>query len=286
MRYDRALLTSRDVAASDAGFEATTPAADLVKLYRMVQDASRLITQATQRMFVPYVETKTFDARGDHIEGGQTLHLRDDLLTLTTLTNGDSTVIGSTAYTLLPTNAYPKRQVKLLTSGGYSWAYSDDYEGAISIAGIWGYHEDWPNAWVDTLEDVPVGGITASATTITVTDADGVDAEYRTRFYVGDLLKIESEYLQVQAVNVTTNVLTVKRGARGTTAAIHAEGVSIARFAVMDDVQRAATSLAVWLYRNRETVGDRLQFLDGTTMLSNEVPRHIQSVVAAYRGSV
>lgn len=285
MRYADVDLTPLDVAMDQAGFEAPIQDAERDDMRDMVRAASRLLVQATGRVFVPYRATKTFDASGDHIDGAA-LYLREDLLAVTTLTNGDGSTIASSAYTLRPSNLYPKSRLELLLSGGVGWAFTTDYQDAIAIDGIWGFHDDWLNAWVDTQDTVPAGGITAAATAITVADADGRDAQYRTRFQTGGLLRIEDEYLIIHAIDTDTNTLTVARGQRGTTAAIHAEDTAIERYAIMRDVEQAATALAVWLYRNRETVGDKLQFLDGNIILSNEVPRHIQQVVAAYRGGL
>jgi len=62
------------------------------------------------------------------------------LLTVTTLTNGDSNEIPDTAYVLLPRNDTAKTEIKLLPYAGaaYSWTYTEDHEGAISVAGTWG----------------------------------------------------------------------------------------------------------------------------------------------------
>ncbi len=45
----------------------------------------------------------------------------DDLLTITTLTNGDTTVITSTYYDLLPKNDSPKYAIQLKESSPYYW---------------------------------------------------------------------------------------------------------------------------------------------------------------------
>ena len=127
------------------------------------------------------------------------------------------------------------------------------------------------------------GGINAATTTITVTDADGVDARYQTRFAVGQLLKVESEFLKALAINTTTNALTVLRGANGTTAATHANGTSLYSYAPMRNLEQVCVALVAWLYRNKASAGDQIQvLLEGTRIVSGEVPRLIRDVLKDY----
>ncbi len=248
--------------------------------------ATDLITGFCNRSFVPYRETKTFDARGDGIvDHGRTLLLRDDLLAVHTLTNGDGAVIASNQYTLLSGSGYPKWAVELLPSTGLAWTYTTDWQNAISIDGTWGYHEDYARAWVSTLDTVKtVGGIDAVMQAITVADADGKDARYHTRFAVGQLLRIEDEYLKVAAVDTATNALTVLRGVNGTTAAVHALNTPIDSYAPMRNIEQACTSLTTWLYRYSPTAGAPIQVLyDGTKQIQSDLPRFINDALAPYQ---
>jgi hypothetical protein len=76
--------------------------------------------------------------------------------------------------------------------------------------------------WME--EDVPLPRGTASEaldsseTEWTVTTGDAV------KFAVGDAIRVDDEIVLVTAVNTTTEVLTVTRGALGSTAAAHADG--------------------------------------------------------------
>jgi len=77
----------------------------------------------------------------------------------------------------------------------------------------------------DTVQDSPLA---ATATTVTVNDVDGVDVFGRLpRFAVGDHVQIGGEIMRVQAVDTATNILTVERGVKGTSAAAHAQNTSI-----------------------------------------------------------
>ena len=47
----------------------------------------------------------------------------------------------------------------------------------------------------------------------------------------------------------------------------------------MEDIRMACTSLATWLYQTRESVGEKIQFLDGTALLTNEAPANIKTTL-------
>lgn len=103
----------------------------------ILEGASRLIDTETRRTFFARIETRKYD-----VPDGNTLYIEDDdLLAITTLTNGDDTTLASTEYILLPANANPKYAVKIKDSSAYSWeAESDgDSEQVIEILGSWGY---------------------------------------------------------------------------------------------------------------------------------------------------
>lgn len=259
-------------------------ASDDVLVTHFIVAASDIAQQYCRRSFVPYVQTRTFDAREPVIDG-DLLRLDEDLLEVTTLTNGDDTVIGSSNYVLRGANATPRWGIKLKNSSGYYWTYSgSDYEDAISVAGVWGFHEDYANAWVDSGDTVQdAGGINASVQTVTVSDADGKDARYRTRFEVGKLLKIDSEFMKVVAVDASANALTVMRGANGSTAATHDNGATISTWAVQRNIEQAVIALVRWLYRHKQTDGDRIQFMNGTQIIMNEAPVHVQLTLNQYR---
>ncbi len=104
----------------------------------LVTRASRIIDAHCGRWFAADTQTRYYDAVGPHITG-RLLLLDADLLSLTTLTNGDGAEISSDDIILRPINWPPYFGIALKASSGLSWAYSDDPEGAISVAGTWGY---------------------------------------------------------------------------------------------------------------------------------------------------
>lgn len=120
----------------------STNATDDAVIEDMVEMASRLIDAETHRTFYARTETRYFDYTSE-----RGLMLDDDLLTITTLTNGDGTVITSADYKLFPLNLTQKDEVRLIQSSSIYWdtdAYSNT-EGVISIAGTWGYSATAPD---------------------------------------------------------------------------------------------------------------------------------------------
>jgi len=114
----------------------STDAGDDAVIEDMVEMASRLIDRLTLRTFYARTETHYFDYCG-----GRGLEMDDDLLTVTTLTNGDDDTIASTEYNLLPFNRSPKREIRLKQSSTEGWEIDTDgnSEGVISVVGTWGY---------------------------------------------------------------------------------------------------------------------------------------------------
>lgn len=282
MNFSGHVYATQDAIKSAIETSTTANATDDLRLTQYLERATAMITQFCGRSFLPAVETRTYDCNRPPIYGG-VLELDADLLEVTTLTNGDSNTISGSQYRLLSPNSYPKTAIELLPSSGQVWTFSTDWQGAISLAGVWGYHESYGQAWVDSGDTVQDDPLSSSATSITVSDADGFDTRYHTpRFQVGHVLKIESEYIRVVAVDATTNALTVKRAQLGSTAAAHVQTTPIYTFAVMDNIAQACLSLAKWLYDNRSGEGDKIQFLDGTAIITNVAPSHIQGTLRPY----
>lgn len=226
---------------------ASSDTADDNKLLVALQSASALIERLTNRRFCPRIDTVEHHASPfDTTE----LLLDDDLLELTTLTNGDGSVIpGSTIITIPDSGGNsPISIIKLVNGAAFVWDETPIH--AIQVTGIWGWHNRWSQAWRGSADTVQNNPLSSSATNLTVADADGTDAENESpRFQVGQLIRIESEYLRVLAVNTTSNVLTVQRGVGGTTAAAHNQNTAIQVYQPPLDVLMVALRWAVWLYK-------------------------------------
>jgi len=109
----------------------------------IIEGASRLIDTYTGRTFYARTETHYYDTP----QGYELWFWDDDLLTVTTLTNGDGTVITSGNYKLMPLNMSPKYSIYLEPGSNLSWETdsSGDDVGAISIAGTWGFAATAPH---------------------------------------------------------------------------------------------------------------------------------------------
>ncbi len=209
------------------------------------------------------------------------LKLGDDLLSVETLTNGDATVILASKYLLLPNNLTPKHSIQLRVGSGVTWMRDDNGGGkqCISLLGLWGWHDDYSNAWVDSVDTVQDSSLSVGATSLTVANESGIAADLDTpRFQVGHMLQIGSEFLYVTAVNTTTHVLTVIRGYNGTVAVAHDKNTKIYLYRPADNVKMAAIRLATWRYRQKDAnVFDRTTILQtGVVITPSAVPVDIQ----------
>lgn len=113
-----------------------TDTSDDALLAALITRASAMVDSYTRRRFYERTETRYYTPGVDSTY--QTLYLDEDLLSITTLTNGDGAVIPAAGYTLEPLNYTPKTRVTLNTA--YSWAYAAENQiGVVSITGSWGY---------------------------------------------------------------------------------------------------------------------------------------------------
>lgn len=223
---------------------------DDTQIMRHIERASRWIDQYCGRNFYSTLDTRHFQARfNDSI-------FIDDLVSITSLAtdqNGDEvfeTVWDSTDYDLEPYNArlisppkpYTSIRVSPLSKQYFprlmSWS---GYIGrSVEIAGKWGYSD-----YVVQLSTVGTGGITSGATSLPVASAAS--------FEVGNLLLVGTEQMACDAVSLTANALTVRRGLNGTTAAAHVLGDAVSAYD-FGDVSEACGLLAQRYYLRRLTV--------------------------------
>jgi len=109
----------------------------------IIEGASRYIDGKTGRTFYTRSETRYMDT-----PDGRELWLDDDLISISTLTNGNATVLTTSDYVLLPNNASPKYSIKLRDASSASWELSstdNSPEKAITIVGSWGYAATAPD---------------------------------------------------------------------------------------------------------------------------------------------
>jgi len=120
----------------------STNAGDDAVIEDMVEMASRLIDAETHRTFYARTETHYFD-----YTSLRSLFMDDDLLTITTITNGDALTIASTEYNLYPLNKTPKNEIRLKKASTYYWCLdgNSNDEAVITVAGTWGYAATAPD---------------------------------------------------------------------------------------------------------------------------------------------
>jgi len=116
-------------------------------LQEAIEDAQSYIDSQTNRHFEAETDTRYYDRSARDRWDSRLLNLfNDDLLTITTLTNGDSsgTVIASTKYWLTPRNEGPPYHgILLKTDIADYWEWDTDYW--VSVAGTWGYSTTVPD---------------------------------------------------------------------------------------------------------------------------------------------
>lgn len=255
-------------------------------LRTFAEDASRAFDALCHRRFYPRYETRYYD----HPANARVLRVDDDLLEVATLTsdNGSDT-IASTDYFLLCGASYnttPYDRIVIDDDSSALFEYSTTAQRATSVAGTWGYHDDWASAWLnsgDTVQDTTQQS--AAATTLTVTSTSAADVNNETpRFMVGQLLKIGSEYEYVTA-KPTATTMTVRRGANGTTAAAHLTGVAIYVYQPIEAVREAVRRWASYMYRQKDSgIFDTTIVPDmGTIVTPESVPKSVQIMLSAYK---
>jgi hypothetical protein len=127
----------------------STDANDDTALSDLITQASRAIDNYTGRRFYSRTQTRGYDTPGyertDYWRAkyvpSRTLRLDDDLLAVTSITNGDGSSISGSAYNLTPNNEVPVYEIRLRPSSGITWLLgtNGDAEQVISVVGTWGY---------------------------------------------------------------------------------------------------------------------------------------------------
>lgn len=246
-----------------------TETADDALLTQFIHEASAELIQKLGRVPMPWIQTRLIDYTDETVrEDERELRVDEDLLSVTTLTNGDGVAISGSNYRLLPHNRYPKRLIKLKPD--YVFTYDEDPDGAISVAGEWGYVPHYSIAWVTSAFTSPT--INSSVTSISVTAHT---------FQVLQYIKIGSEVMQVTATS--TNAITVTRGELGTTAAAHTSGDAIAYYRQIPDIVSAVTEIAVYKYKHKDSLGARVTVYDGGVVTSEDLAKSVGETIERHR---
>lgn len=268
------------------------------KIESYLRRATRYIERMTRREFFPYYAQKSYpiphqftDLRMHRYPTAH-IKLHDDLLEVTEFLF-ETTEIPNGEYYLMESNLYPKTTavIRLPSSIGLTSIASTRRfdEPVIHITGVWGYSDyvRYPHdAWLDTNETVPIGGLTSDATSFVASDTDSYDENFRKRFVKGRLLKINNEFIEVTDVNNTSNTVTIKRGARGSVANLHSEGDIIYSWQVTQDIVEATLQIAKTWRESDIAAGSRLGVSDYSAGVEVNIPADPARIVKSYERSV
>lgn len=249
--------------------------ADDAVIEDLISQASRWIDTETGRRFYPSVETHSLN-----VPDGRGLYLDDDLLAITTLTNGDGTVITSTDYILLPSRAYPKYAIALTESTNTYWETdsSTNSEQVIDVLGYWGCHRDYASrAWLNATTLNEGAQLNATDTTFTVLS--------RAKIKIGNIIKIENELMIVTGLNAS-DVTVWQRGDNGSTAATHADLTAVYVWQVEPQIEMACKLIVTNMYHNRfgsNTTGTATVTSFGVVLAPEDIPASVHKIVASFR---
>jgi hypothetical protein len=200
--------------------------------------------------FAPYTEAREYEIRYDRVDSGRNafmLPTADPLLALTSVSLNGSAVSGVAAF---PVSRTPITMIRR-TDGGTWYENSTDAPPTVTITGVWGYHRAYARAW-QAVDALAAAIVSTSATTFTVADVDGGDIYgFTPRISAGNLVRIDSEIMEVIATTTATNVVTVRRGVNGTTAATHLISAAVYTWQTEDNIRRATARQAGMLYARR-----------------------------------
>lgn len=242
------------------------------KLMRAIKQVSRRIDKMMNKrglmaMFGPNNKAIKFPLSERYVNSGNNSFLLRGAPPLLAITN--ATVDTTSITTVL--EGYPQgepwfRQVRITSDGDQWYTYCDDDDPSyLILTGVWGYHNDYDNAWLN------VGTITAqmaaNATSFAVADIDGDDAYgFPDKISRGMLLKIDSEYMLVTGTDTGTNAATVKRPVLGTTAVLHPINSIVYRWETEEPIQRVVARQAGLLYARRGAY--QVETVDGVGAIS------------------
>lgn len=123
-----------------------TTTTDDALLEDFIKKAESMVDTRCKRVFVAASDsTRTFDAIENVSDDRLVLYLDHDLCAVTSITNGDSTLVTSGQYVFEPRNYTPYYAIRLRQDASISWTYDTTPENAISIVGRWAYGVNVPD---------------------------------------------------------------------------------------------------------------------------------------------
>lgn len=219
--------------------------------FRLARTLSRWIDNHTQRHFYPELATRYFDGKGD-----TELYI-DDLIEITSVSFSEDdgstyTVYAATDYIAMAGDNYNSKgsynKLEIAVNGDYSTFPPG--QKSIKIVGVWCKADDRDRVFEDTGDEVENNPLAADGAELTVNDVDGADLWGVTPLVSpGQLLQIESEYLEVTATDTTGNTAAIVRGVNGTTAAAHVQNIQVDKFMPPEPVKQACIIQAIHQFK-------------------------------------
>lgn len=286
-RYYGDLTSREDVEAqlmkADPGNSVPAPVTDeyadfVTYVDSAIHAVSIKIAKECARRFVPYLATEQFffgfgrEMLDDNVYDAlyRRLSLPVDLLVTNSVT-WDGTLLSATDFDEASDEGFPYQYILFNPDSSLNWG---DWGDSVDVVGIWGYHRNLDSAWSEVSASVTID---SSSSGLSVSSA----AAYKT----WQTIRCESEYMQITARDETGNVLTVRRGALGTTAAEHSSK-AVDVFNIEKDIQLAATRYAAWAYVHRNDRGDRIDVLPDGSVSLNEVPAFVRDAINQNRRAI
>lgn len=251
-----------------------TDATDDGIIHVLLNSTSRYIDSYCLRTFYPLIKTNLYD-----VPDGNLIYLNDDLLAVTTLTNGDAVEISSSDYTLLSANLYPKWGLKLKDSSSLTWQSDStaSSEQVISLLGYYGYHDQYTvRGWTS------VGALAAAITTttgLTFTMGDGHT------LLAHQICKIDNEIFNVASIASSDTVTVNQRGDNGSTAATHLISTAVYIWNPMPDIVQACLEISASAYRRRKgqgMTGAAQVTAAGVVITPQDVPGQAREILNKY----
>lgn len=261
------LKSAITIAASDT--------ADDARLRAVLEAVSRQIDDECQRTFRIYLATKLVTARD-----ARRVLLPGDLLAVTSLKtddDGDRTYEDtwtSTDYDLTPDDASDNQRpywgIEVAPDGDYSFPVN--VRRGVQIIGRWGF-------WQDLLT------LTATLNEALDTTETGVDLTGVTEVEAGQTIIIDSEQMYIQSIS--SNTLTVERGANGTTAATHSSAAAVALYRYPGPIVEATRLMAARIFQRVHAPFGVTGAADmGTISMIARVDPDVKALLAAYRSGL
>jgi hypothetical protein len=232
-----------------------------------IRQATREISRISSRVFYPIYYIDEYDT-----PKGTDLDLRNELLSLTSITNGMLGTLLPADVVLYGPNADTHNMIHLSPVVS-SWGLNSNNSPnkAISVEGMWGSLYDDTAGWINTSQ--LLDDLTDTITTIIT----GVGI-----FYAGQLLKINDEMMYISSISSVTveeedfDSLSVVRGINGTTATAHSENDIIYVWECGYDISTMTAQVAAAYYHMRSNPIGNTYTIDG---ISFHTPKDITKYI-------